>query len=96
MQVKIETGILLKEFTDEGEAGLNYAPYDLSLAGAAQENYLRFRNENRSKNEKPEIYAQTDTGKQYLRPGKFIIELTHNGKTVKQDFYVQGPEKNNR
>jgi hypothetical protein len=96
VRVKTQNGLLIKEFTDTGEPGLNYAPYDLSIGNVDQEKYLSYLNENRKK-DNPEIkFTPTDTQKQYLRPGRYLIELEVNGIRQTRDFLVQGLENQTR
>ena len=92
LRVKTENGQVLKEFTDTAENGLNYVPYDLSIANPELEKYALYLNENRKK-DAPEIkFTSTDTQKQYLRPGKYLVELEAAGSRLTRDFLVQGLE----
>jgi photosystem II stability/assembly factor-like uncharacterized protein len=94
--VRIKTGqdLLLKTFTLPGSRGLNYPVYDLTVDPSALEAYGRYLNENRNPREKDVIFTPTDTGRQYLHPGQYRMELeTVGGAKSSQPFTVQPPAR---
>ncbi|WP_146898264.1 WD40/YVTN/BNR-like repeat-containing protein [Adhaeribacter aerolatus] len=90
LKITTENGLVLKTFSDTGEIGLNYAVYDLSVTDAEQEKYQRYLNEVRKKEVTEIKLMATDSGKQYLRPGKYLVALEAAGTRVTQDFVIQG------
>jgi photosystem II stability/assembly factor-like uncharacterized protein len=97
VQIKTPKGLVLKSFTRNGSRGLNEAAYDLSVDGAALEAYRRYLQESRSPEEEEVIFTFTDTGRQYLRPGQYRVELqTAGGDKTSQPFTVQSLEKSSR
>jgi hypothetical protein len=97
VQIKTQKGLVLKTFTRNGSRGLNEAAYDLSVDGAALEAYRRYLQESRSPGEEKVIFTFTDTGRQYLRPGQYRVELqTAAGDKTSQLLTVQSPEKRSR
>lgn len=92
VRIKTGQGLLLKTFTLPGSRGLNYWAYDLTVDPQAEEAYSRQLNENRKQGEKEVIFTSTDTGRQYLQPGSYRLELeTAGGAKTSQTFTVQPP-----
>lgn len=93
IRIKTAQGLVLRSFSRAGNRGLNYAAYDLSLDLAALDAYRRHLNESRPPGEKEVLFTPTDTGRQYLCPGKHLVELeTGRGQT----FTVQSLENRGR
>ena len=70
IQVKSEGGIVLKEFDDTAEAGLNYANYDLSIDDTRVSAYQA----ELSKSKKV-VLKPAESKKVYLQPGKYTVEV---------------------
>jgi hypothetical protein len=97
IRIKTGQGLVLKNFTWAGSRGLNYAVYDLSLDPSAQEAYRRYLSARRPPGEKEFVFTPTDTGRQYLRPGNYQVELqTGSGARASQPFTVQPLENRGR
>lgn len=83
-------GAIIREFTDAGEAGLNYVQYDLSFDAGAAQTYADYLNALPVKGYREVVTLQAaDNGKYYLRPGKFIVRFTaENLVGVQESFEV--------
>jgi hypothetical protein len=83
-------GTIIREFTDAGEAGLNYVTYDLALDPGAVQVYTDYLNALPVKGYREVVSIQAaDNGKYYLRPGKFIVRFTaENMVKVQESFEV--------
>ena len=68
--VKSEGGIALKQISDDAEAGLNFADYDLSIDGSQMSAYQA----ELSKSKKV-VLVPADSKKVYLQPGKYTVEI---------------------
>lgn len=81
--------LLLKSFSANLNAGLNYLTYDLTADPAQMEAYKQWLNRNVKENEKPIAVKKADNGVLYLRPGKYTLELAMNSKTVKTELVIK-------
>jgi photosystem II stability/assembly factor-like uncharacterized protein len=97
VRIKTEQGLVLKTITVAGSRGLNYPTYDLSLDPAALAAYSRYLNENRRPGEAEINFTPTDTGRHYLRPGRYRVEMeTSQGAKAHQALTVQAVERRGR
>ena len=71
ISIKTESGLELKLLSDDSEAGLNYAEYDLSIDSAKIQAYQ----DDLSKKTKT-VLTPADSKKVYLQPGKYTVEIT--------------------
>ena len=70
ISIKSEGGLILKQFSDDAEAGLNYKAYDLSIDDAKISAYQA----ELSKAQKVTLLP-ADSKKVYLHPGKYTVEV---------------------
>ena len=76
--------LVLKVFTDTAEAGLNYAHYDLSIKKEIISSYQDDLNKTKKGSLK-----KADSGKIYLQPGKYIVEIiSASGVSSKQTLTI--------
>ena len=72
----------LNSMTFEAIVGLQYMPYDLTIAESAKDDYEAALNENLGRSRDPIELEAGDNGKMYLRAGTYTIECTKGGETV--------------
>lgn len=89
IKTKGEDPLSLKNFTTNLNAGLNYITYDLSADPEQMEAYKKWLNRKVKEDEKPVVVKKADNDALYLRPEKYIMELTKDGKVVKADLEVK-------
>lgn len=81
-------GSIVREFTDETEAGLNYVTYDLSFDPVFKAAYEEYLNALPVKGYREVISIKpADNGKYYLRPGKYIIRFTTDKLVPAQESF---------
>jgi len=90
VKIKTENDEVIREFSDTTSAGLNFIDYDLSIDSGKTDFYKSFIN---NKAEKEDKFKETDTGKIYLRPGKYTLEIEINGIKKSQTFEINAPKK---
>ncbi|WP_155975655.1 WD40/YVTN/BNR-like repeat-containing protein [Daejeonella oryzae] len=84
LNISTAKGLLLKSFTDTAEAGLNYADYDLSINDSKMSAY-----QNEFEKSQNISLKKADSGKVYLQPGKYLVEVKHaNGSAGKQTLII--------
>lgn len=77
ISIATPNGAIVREWTDESEAGLNYVSYDLTLEPAARSAYEDYLNGLPAKGVREVVVLkEADNGKLYLRPGKYIVRFT--------------------
>lgn len=77
----------LNTFADTTSRGLNFFKYDFSVGKNKIDFYKELVNKN-SKNEE-DNFKETDSGKTYLRPGKYKLEIEINGAKDGQPFEIK-------
>jgi photosystem II stability/assembly factor-like uncharacterized protein len=96
VSIKIQTdkGLVIKELSDDAERGINYAIWDYSLENNIAEEYEKYLNENKKKEEKAiKLSPATDDKKTYIRAGKYKLVITANGTSQTKDLEVKSPER---
>ncbi len=102
ISILTEKGKQLKEIADTCDHGLNFYYYDLSIDSNKAESYKKLLEEKFKKDKekgltKSEIsFEKTDSGKTYLRPGKYKIEIKIDGVRDVRSFEILPPEKSPR
>ncbi|MCS6967097.1 MAG: glycosyl hydrolase [Cytophagales bacterium] len=86
-------GVVLKELSDESEAGLNVVKYDLTLEEHA---VADLRKELEDKTGKSVVLSAAENGKYYLPPGEYTVEIRASDSTVKQTLKVELPRERSR
>jgi photosystem II stability/assembly factor-like uncharacterized protein len=81
--------LVLKTFTADLNAGLNFITYDLTVNPDQLEVYKEWLNRKVKENEKPVSVKKADNGDLYLRPGKYTVEMEKGGKIVKKELEVK-------
>jgi len=72
----------LNSMTYDAMAGLQYMPYDLTIAESAADEYEAALNEDRRRGSDPIELEAGDNGKMYLQAGTYTIECSKGGETV--------------
>lgn len=89
INILTEDNLNIKSLDFQSDAGLNFFKYDLSVDTDKEEIYL-----NSIKYVKKD--KKTDTGKLYLKPGKYTLELDLNGFKEKKTFEIKDQSKKRR
>jgi photosystem II stability/assembly factor-like uncharacterized protein len=82
INVLTEDSLNIKHLEYQSDAGLNFIKYDLSVDSDKENLYLN--NIKYLKKDK-----KTDTGKLYLKPGKYMVEFELNGFTEKKFLEIK-------
>jgi len=86
--IKNDDGAVISRFSHDAAKGINYTSYDLSVNGKEKMLLEKMLNKGKGKRDKKDKLKKTDTGKAYLLPGKYSVEMSQNGKTAKSSFEV--------
>ena len=92
--IKNDTGIVLKEFSDTAEHGLNFIKYNLSIDTLYKNSYEEYLNE-KGKDEKQKIKT-ADDGNIYLRPGEYTVIISTGSYSVNEKLIIKEAKKNRR
>lgn len=79
-------GKLLKKWSQQADAGLNYVEYDLSI----DEKSAKILERELGKDNK---IKKTDAGKYFLAAGTYSLEVSLNGAMKKQALIIEAPRK---
>lgn len=91
--IKTESGLVIKEFNDDSDHGLNFVKYDFTFDS---EIVGKYKNE-LNKNSKEEIkLKKADNDLFYIQPGTYTVEITLNDVTETQSLVIKAPEKKER
>ena len=93
VKIKTENDEVIREFSDTTSAGLNFIDYDLSIDPGKTDFYKTFINDKVKGEDK---FKETDTGKIYLRPGKYTLEIEINGAKKSNTFEIKAAKKKGR
>ncbi|CAF3790876.1 unnamed protein product [Rotaria sp. Silwood1] len=85
---------IVNQFTGNFSSGLNYIKYDLSLDTVSGKSYFDFISDKYRNNKKIKIKLK-DSGKYYLPPGKYKVELEVNGVKETKEFEITDGKRNN-
>ena len=88
VRIKAGKDLILKQLDFDGEKGLNYLEYDLSIQEDKKNSYEKWLNENLKKGDKKINLKKSDNGKVYLQKGKYIVEIEKNGKLVTEELVI--------
>ncbi|GIV62177.1 MAG: hypothetical protein KatS3mg044_1043 [Rhodothermaceae bacterium] len=88
IRVRTEDGLLLREMTDEAEAGLNYPAYDLTVDPDRAGDFNARQTEEGAKKLKP-----AGNGKIYLLPGTYTVVLSMGDATAEGKLTVKEPRR---
>lgn len=96
IKILTEDNLLLAELIDTVDKGLNYFNYDLTFEEINLTSYkekirtsLEKKNENDIESKIELFFKEKETKKNYLLPGKYVIEISFNGETVRQNFEIK-------
>ena len=91
VNVKVKAkDILLKEFSEKVQKGINYINFDLTHVENATPQYQAWLNDNKTDKEaKKIIIKKADDGKFYLQKGKYTIELEKDGVKVEKELTIE-------
>lgn len=92
IRIKTDEGLTVAELNDASERGLNYFKYDLSVDSTKASVYGNALQAAAASDKKFKPYKAADNGKFYLRPGKFVVEITANGVSASERFEVKARE----
>ncbi|MBS1492029.1 MAG: glycosyl hydrolase [Bacteroidetes bacterium] len=85
---------IVNQLTGSYLAGLNYIEYDLSIDTLTGKSYFDFISD-KYKNDKKIKIKLKDSGKYYLPPGKYKVELDANGTKETKEFEIKESKRNN-
>lgn len=89
ISIKDDQGLELNTLSDNVSNGINYLVYDLTVKDSKRGVYEKSLNEKKKDKKNKSIkFKKTDTNKTYLRPGKYTLEISMNGKTESTEFEV--------
>ena len=95
IRITDQDGLLLNELEDDSERGLNFVKYDLSVDSSRVKAYNR-KLKKKSKAKKWKDLKPADTGKVYLRPGKYTVTVYIDGYKAKETLEIKKPKKEKR
>lgn len=98
VEIKTDSGLVLKTINDTSKKGLNYFDYDLTIDSAMVKQYEEYLNKNK-KNDEDEIKNdKAENGKYYLRAGKYIVSISDktSGTRVEKEFVIKPKKKKTR
>ncbi|MBI5402169.1 MAG: glycosyl hydrolase [Ignavibacteriae bacterium] len=75
-----EDTVKLNHFEYLCDRGLNFFKYDLSVGIENVESYIKDKTD----------YKKTQTGKEYLKPGKYTVKFALNGVSEEKTFEIKG------
>lgn len=77
--VETEDGKELQKFQHQAVKGINVTSYDLTLSGKGE----------KEMDKREDKIKKADNGKNYLPKGKYVLNISVNGKTVKKSFDIK-------
>jgi photosystem II stability/assembly factor-like uncharacterized protein len=89
INILTEDSLNIRHLEFQSDAGLNFFKYDLTVDNEKEEMYL-----NDIKYTKKD--KKTETGRLYLKPGKYTVEFDLNGFTDKKSFEIKDQSKKRR
>ena len=92
--IKTENNDVVKTFSDTTSKGLNFVDYDLSIDSNKVDQYKSFIKA-KSKSDGDQ-FKETDTGKTYLHPGIYTLEIEIEGIKKSQSFEIKEPKQRKR
>jgi photosystem II stability/assembly factor-like uncharacterized protein len=97
VKVTTDKNLLLKQWTDDSEIGLNFTTWDFSMNNAVVKEYEKQLNDTKKKDDKTIILEEADDKQFYVRGGKYkLIIETANGSNTEKEFEIKAPEKRSR
>ena len=94
IEVKTDSGLVLKTMKDTVTAGLNYFEYNLSIDSTVVKTYTTYLNAVKKKDDDKIILEKAENGSYYLRPGKYTLRfIGATGKTTEKKFTLKPAEK---
>jgi hypothetical protein len=96
--IKIQTdkGLIIKNITDDAEAGLNYVNFDQAIDLAAKGDYEKYLNDVKKKEDKEIKLELADDKKIYFRPAKYKVIIELNGDKLEKDLEIKASERRSR
>jgi hypothetical protein len=85
---------IVQQLSGNYAAGLNYIEYDLSIDTVMGKSFFDFISD-KYKNDKKIKIKLKDSGKYYIPPGKYKVELDANGTKETKEFEVKESKRNN-
>jgi photosystem II stability/assembly factor-like uncharacterized protein len=86
--IKTDKGDILKQITTKADKGLNYLKYDLSVEKSSKKVYQKYLNADLKEGDSPVELKAGDNETLYLQPGKYVVELSKDGKMEKMDLEI--------
>ena len=98
IEVKTDSGLVLRTFNDTTVKGINYFEYDLSIDTLNVKSYIDYLNAVNKDKENMVKVEKAENGNYYLMPNKYLIRITDKstGITISKEFKVKEPEKSIR
>jgi photosystem II stability/assembly factor-like uncharacterized protein len=93
LQLKTDKGLVLQTWTDDSEAGINFAKWDYSLDPKVQSDYEKYLNDSKKKDDKAVTLTLSDDKKLYIRPGKYKLSLSTEAGSTEREIEVKAPSR---
>jgi hypothetical protein len=88
--------LVVKNITDDAEAGLNNVNFDQAIDVAAKGEYENYLNDVKKKEDKEIKLELADDKKVYFRPAKYKLIIELNGDKVEKDLEIKASERRSR
>jgi hypothetical protein len=96
VSVSTDKGLVLKELTDDNEAGINYAIWDYTINPSVVKDYEKQLNDTKKKDDKAIVLEESEDKQFYIKSGKYKLVFETNGTKSEQSFEIKTPEKRSR
>jgi hypothetical protein len=94
--ISTDKGLVLKEMTDDNEAGINTVTWDYTINPAVAKDYEKYLNDAKKKDDKTIKVEESEDKEFYIRAGKYKLIIETNGVKSEQNFEIKAPEKRSR
>jgi photosystem II stability/assembly factor-like uncharacterized protein len=81
--------VLLKQWVETIDAGLNYLEYNADVDNKRIANYEKHLNKNKEQKEDKLLLENGENGKYYLLPGTYSVEFEKDGNVIKANLLIE-------
>ena len=96
VSISTDKGLILKELTDDNEAGINYVLWDYTINSSVVKDYEKQLNDTKKKDEKALVLEESEDKQFYIKAGKYKVVFETNGTKLEQSFEIKTPERRSR
>ena len=96
VNISTDKDLILKELTDDNEAGINYALWDYTISPSVVKDYEKYLNDTKKKDDKAIVLEEAEDKQFYIKSGKYKFVFETNGTKVEKEFEIKAPEKRSR